>query len=138
MDYENAIPVDNIGDWYQLFRGDNIAPTEEGKPAATPNVVGELLIDAIKLKEYANFISQFANSIEQDIRTDITMDIAPVLVPAVPGDMAAPVAPIPVIQPLKLAADRREMVVKYAGELSTLVNAIDSILARVKFKEQQQ
>ena len=137
MDYENATPVENIGDWYQLFRGDNVAPTEEGKPAATPNVVGELLIDAIKLREYANFISQFANSIEQDIRTDIITDIVPMVIPPIGDISATPVTPVPVIQPLKLAADRRETVVKYAGELSTLVNAIDSILARVKFKEQQ-
>ena len=136
MDYENVTPIENIGAWYQLFKGDNVAPTEEGKPATTPNVVGELLIDAIKLREYANFITQFATSIEQDIRTDITLDIAPAIAPPI-GDMAAPISPIPAIQPLKLAADRREMVVKYAGELMTLVNAINGILARVKFKEQQ-
>lgn len=136
MDYENVTPIENIGTWYQLFKGDNVAPSEEGKPTATPNVVGELLIDAIKLREYANFISQFANSIEQDIRTDITLDITPAIAPPI-GDAAAPISPIPVIQPLKLAADRREMAVKYAGELTTLVNAINGILARVKFKEQQ-
>lgn len=136
MDYENVTPVENIGAWYQLFKGDNVASAEEGKPAATSNVVGELLIDAIKLREYANFITQFATSIEQDIRTDIITDIVPVVAPPI-GDMASPVSPIPAIQPLKLAADRRELAVKYAGELTTLVNAIDGILARVKFKEQQ-
>lgn len=136
MDYENVTPIENIGTWYQLFKGDNVVSSEEWKPAATPNVVGELLIDAIKLREYANFITQFATSIEQDIRTDITLDITPAIAPPI-GDAAAPISPIPTIQPLKLAADRREMAVKYAGELSTLVNAIDGILARVKFKEQQ-
>ena len=136
MDYENVTPVENIGTWYQLFKGDNVVAAEEGKPAAASNVVGELLIDAIKLREYANFITQFATSIEQDIRTDIITDIVPVVAPPI-GDMASPVSPVPAIQPLKLAADRRGLAVKYAGELTTLVNAIDGILARVKFKEQQ-
>lgn len=130
MDYENK-PVESIGDWYQLFRGDNVS-VETEKPAAPSNVVGELLIDAIRLREYANFIGQFANSIEQDINSDIRADIFPMITPMPQTVIDAP----PAIQPLKMAADKREMAVKYASELSTLVNAIDGILARVKFKEQ--
>ena len=133
MDYENK-PVESIGDWYQLFRGDNTAGTEVEKPAAPSNTVGELLIDAIKLRKYANFISEFATSIEQDISADITADIAST---DILGDMTAPISPVPTIQPLKLAANRREVVVKYAEELTALINTISGILSRVKFKEQQ-
>lgn len=131
-------PEENIGAWYQLFRGDNTVATEQGQEVKKVSpVVGELLIDAIKLREYANFISQFATSIEQDINNDIREEIYPITPAPVSGTVAPGVPVPPVIEPLKLAAERREIVVKYAAELSTLVNAIDAILARVKFKEQQ-
>lgn len=133
MDYESVAPVESIGDWYQLFKGDNTVVQPEQKTAAA-GTLGELLIDAIKLREYANFIGQFAASIEADITNDIRTDIVPVPDAAVEGMAVPTVAPL---QPLKLAADKRELIVKYASELSTLVNAIDGILARVKFKEQQ-
>lgn len=135
MDYEaNVSPIQNIGDWYQLWKGGDEA-AETDKPAAPSNTVGELLIDAIRLREYANFIAQFATSIEQDINNDIKADIFPI-VPAAPMAVVDG-GVVPVIQPLKMAVEKRGTAVKYASELSTLVNAIDSILARVKFKEQQ-
>lgn len=126
--YENKA-VESLGDWYQLFKDGGV--TDEQKVSPT-NVVGELLIDAIKLREYTNFISQFANSIEQDIRADVVADI----VQPVVQNAVAPVPPIAVAQPLRMAADNRELAVKYTAEISTLVNAIDGILSRVKFKEQ--
>ena len=133
MEYENK-PAESIGDWYQLWKN-NDEPSSEDKPAAPSNTVGELLIDAIKLREYANFISQFAGNIEQDINNDIRADIFPIIPPTPQAVVDAGVIP-QAIQPLKMAVDRRETVVKYAEQLSTLVKAIDSILSRVKFKEQ--
>ena len=131
-------PEENIGAWYQLFRGDNTVATEQGQEVKKVSpALGELLINAIKLRKYACLIGDFAASIEQDISSDIAADIADT--PALTSSVGSvpPVTPVPVVQPLRFAVDRREMMVKYADELTKLVNAIDGVLARVKFKEQQ-
>lgn len=135
MDYENAAPVQDIGAWYNLFNGNNtVDEPKEVKPAAT-NALGELLIYSAKVRAYAEFIIGAANSIESDIKRDIATDISPVVDPyatqAIPTSVVTP-------QPLAMAVANRDKLVEYSEKLAETVKAIDSILARVKIKEQQQ
>ena len=135
MDYENAAPVQDIGAWYNLFNGNNAADEpKEVKPAVT-NALGELLIYSAKARAYAEFIIGAANSIESDIKRDIATDISPVVDPyatqAIPTSVVTP-------QPLAMAVANRDKLVEYSEKLAETVKAIDSILARVKIKEQQQ
>ena len=132
MDYENVAPVDNIGDWYQLFTGNTTAEEpKEVKPSVT-NALGELLIYAAQASAYAGFINNIANGINQDIREDIVRDITPTYPNMPPATIAAGV------QPLAIAVANREKLVEYSENLAAVVKSIDSILARVKIKEEQQ
>lgn len=135
MDYENAAPVQDIGAWYNLFNGNNTADEpKEVKPVVT-NALGELLIYSAKARAYAEFIIGATNSIESDIKRDIATDISPVVDPyatqAIPTSVVTP-------QPLAMAVANRDKLVEYSEKLAETVKAIDSILARVKIKEQQQ
>lgn len=135
MDYENVAPVQDIGAWYNLFNGNNTADEpKEVKPAVT-NALGELLIYSAKARAYAEFIIGATSSIESDIKRDIATDISPVVDPyatqAIPTSVVTP-------QPLAMAVANRDKLVEYSEKLSETVKAIDSILARVKIKEQQQ
>lgn len=135
MDYENAAPVQDIGAWYNLFNGNNTADEpKEVKPAVT-NALGELLIYSAKARAYAEFIIGATNSIESDIKRDIVTDINSIVDPyaaqAIPTSVVTP-------QPLAMAVANRDKLVEYSEKLAETVKAIDSILARVKIKEQQQ
>ena len=129
MDYENE-PVENIGDWYTLFKGDNTAVEEpkETKPVVS-NALSELIVYSTQAAAYANFISANVGSIKRDIEADIAADA--VSEPAPPEAMG--IAP----QPLALAVANRHKLVEYSEKLAAVIKSIDSILARVKFKEQQ-
>lgn len=135
MDYENVTPNQSIGDWYNLFNGNNVAAdgqqAQETKPAVT-NALGELLIYSAKARAYAEFISGAANMIEQDVKRDIQDDIMPIT-NVLPDVVRPAVAP----QPLAMAVANREKLVKCSESLAEVIKAIDSILARVKIKEQQ-
>ena len=133
MDYENVTPVDNIGDWYQLFTGNTTAEQpQEVKPSVT-NALGELLIYAAQASAYAGFINNIVNGIDQDIRSDIVRDITPAL-PNMP-----PAATLATgVQPLAMAVANRGKLVEYSEKLAAVVKSVDSILARVKIKEEQQ
>lgn len=132
MDYENVTPVDNIGDWYQLFTGNTTAEQpQEVKPSVT-NALGELLIYAAQASAYTGFINNIVNGIDQDIRSDIVRDITPTLPNIPPATIAASV------QPLAIAVANRGKLVEYSEKLAAVVKSIDSILARVKIKEEQQ
>lgn len=135
MDYENAVPVQDIGAWYQLNFGSNTdgQQPQEIKPSVT-NALGELLVYSAQVKAYAEFIMSAANAIEQDIKRDIAMDIKPILDPIVIG--GAPMPPVP--QPLAAVVANRDKFVEYSEKLAAVVKSIDSILARVKIKEEQQ
>lgn len=135
MDYENAAPVQDIGAWYNLFSGNNTGEEpKEIKPSIT-NALGELLIYSAKARAYAEFISGATNTIESDIKRDIITDINPVVDPyatqAIPTSVVTP-------QPLAMAVANRDKLVEYSEKLAETVKAIDSILARVKIKEEQQ
>lgn len=133
MDYENT-PVQDIGAWYNLFSGNNVAEEpKEIKPSVT-NALGELLIYAAQASAYANFISTTMGTIEQDIKMDIMKDATPVS--AITGPAVPTVAPV--IQPLAVAVANRKNLVEYSEKLAAVVKSIDSILARVKIKEEQQ
>ena len=128
MDYENVAPVDNIGDWYQLFTGNTTAEQpQEVKPSVT-NALGELLIYAAQANAYASFINNIVNGIDQDIKSDIMKDITPVF----PNTEMASAT-----QSLAMAVANREKLVEYSEKLAAVVKSIDSILARVKIKEEQ-
>ena len=135
MDYENASPVQDIGAWYNLFSGNNTGEEpKEIKPSIT-NALGELLIYSAKARAYAEFISGATNTIESDIKRDIVTDINPAYDPyatqAIPTSVVTP-------QPLAMAVANRDKLVEYSEKLAETVKAIDSILARVKIKEEQQ
>lgn len=124
----------NLGDWYQLFKDGGSAaeqtePQETKKPA---NALGELLLYAAQAGAYADFIKQVMTSIDNEIRTDISRDIN---VPMMPSDIVNPDMPPVYQQALTFAATNRQKMVESAEKLSELTKAIDSILARVKFKE---
>ena len=137
MDYENAAPVQDIGAWYNLFSGNNTAEEpKEIKPSVT-NALGELLIYAAQASAYANFINGAMNTIEQDIKSDIMRDATPVS-PVLPAGVGAvPPVAIPEIQPLAMAVANRGKLVEYSEKLAAVIKSIDSILARVKIKEEQ-
>ena len=140
MDYENAAPVQDIGAWYNLFSGNNTAEEPKEVKPSTTNALGELLIYAAQASAYANFINGAMNTIEQDIKSDIMRDAAPAPIVPVGGvGAAAPtmVAAIPTIQPLAMAVANREKLVEYSEKLAAVIKSIDSILARVKIKEEQ-
>ena len=138
MDYENVAPPQNIGDWYNLFSGNNVADgqqPQETKSAST-NALGELLIYSAKAKAYADFINGAVNMIEQDVKRDIQDDIRPVMDPAVTMGAIPTSAVVP--QPLAMAVANRAKLVECSEKLAEVIKAIDSILARVRIKEQQQ
>lgn len=137
MDYENAVPVQDIGAWYQLNFGANTGEqqTQDVKPSVT-NALGELLIYSVQAKTYAEFIISGATMIEQDIKRDIAMDIAPNTEPLA-GTVAPPIGAPVIAQPLAMAVANREKLVEYSEKLAAVVKSIDSILARVKIKEEQ-
>ena len=137
MDYENVTPNQSIGDWYNLFNGNNVADgqqVQETKPAAN-NALGELLIYSAKARAYAEFITGAVNMIEQDVKRDIQDDIRPNLDPAVTMGAIPTSATMP--KPLAMAVANREKLVECSEKLAEVVKAIDSILARVRIKEQQ-
>ena len=138
MEYENAAPVQDIGAWYSLFRGDETEDkAQEIKPSVT-NALGELMIYATQAVAYANFIASNMSSIKNDIETDIVTDIAAAPAVNVAITNGVPVAPIvPVVQPLSMAVANRQKIVECSEKLAAVVKSIDSILARVKIKEQQ-
>ena len=134
MDYENVAPVQDIGAWYNLFSGNNAAEEpKEIKPSVT-NALGELLIYSAQASAYANFINTTMGMIEQDIKRDIMEDAAPV------SAFTGPAAPtmVPPAQPLAVVVANRQKLVEYSEKLAAVVKSIDSILARVKIKEEQQ
>lgn len=134
MDYENASPVQDIGAWYNLFSGNNtVEEPKEIKPSVT-NALGELLIYSAQASAYANFINVTMGMIEQDIKRDIMEDAAPV------SAFAGPNAPAmtPPVQPLATVVANRQKLVEYSEKLAAVIKSIDSILARVKIKEEQQ
>ena len=140
MDYENVQPVQDIGAWYNLFSGNNTAEEPKEVKPSTTNALGELLIYAAQASAYANFINSAMNTIEQDIKSDIMRDAAPA--PVVPISGAGAAVPtmattIPTIQPLAMAVANREKLVEYSEKLAAVIKSIDSILARVKIKEEQ-
>ena len=137
MDYENVAPPQNIGDWYNLFSGNNVADgqqPQETKPAPT-NALGELLIYSAKARAYADFITGAVNMIEQDVKRDIQDDIRPIMDPAV--TMGAIPTSTTISQPLAMAVANRERLVECSEKLVEAIKVIDSILARVRIKEQQ-
>ena len=134
MDYENAAPVQDIGAWYNLFSGNNTAEEPKEVKPSTTNALGELLIYAAQASAYANFINSAMNTIEQDIKSDIMRDTAPVL----PNAGMAPPTLASATQPLAMAVANREKLVEYSEKLAAVIKSIDSILARVKIKEEQQ
>ena len=134
MDYENAAPVQDIGAWYNLFSGNNtVEEPKEVKPSTT-NALGELLIYAAQASAYTNFINNIVNGIDQDIKSDIMKDITPVF----PNAGMTPPTLAPATQPLAMAVANREKLVEYSEKLAAVIKSIDSILARVKIKEEQQ
>ena len=134
MEYENAAPVQDIGAWYNLFSGNNAAEEpKEIKPSVT-NALGELLIYAAQATAYAEFINATMSTIERDIKVDIARDTVPISAFSEPN---APPMP-PVVQPLATAVANRKSLVEYSEKLAAVVKSIDSILARVKIKEEQQ
>ena len=132
MDYENAA-IQDIGAWYNLFRNDSVGTqqTQDVKPSVT-NALGELLIYSTQAIAYTNFINGTVSSIEQDIKGDIMYDIG------FPNTARQETTAAPVVkpQPLAMAVENRQKLVEYSEKLAAVIKSIDSILARVKIKEE--
>ena len=79
-------------------------------------------------------INNIVNGIDQDIKSDIMKDITPVF----PNAGMTPPTLAPATQPLAMAVANREKLVEYSEKLAAVIKSIDSILARVKIKEEQQ
>jgi len=137
MDY-NSAPNENIGDWYQLFITDNSQQVEpKEQVVAAKNALGELMIYAIQAKACSELITGIMNSIDLDIRNDILNDergdtVSSAVANGYPVEQGpAVIAP----KPLSMAITNRDKMVKAAEKLNALVKSVDSILSRVKIKE---
>ena len=132
--YENKPVVDNITDWYQLFKGDNTDVQHQDTKKA-PTALAELLLYSMQAKAYADFISGGMNSIEVDIKSDIVKDTIPSQsLDPLAGQVVAGQAPVQ-LQPLEGVVKNRQKIVENAEKLLETIRAIDSILSRVKLKE---
>ena len=136
-DFDNfSIPTQDLRSWYREMKGlstDDIQTQQNEVKVAKPSQsISDLMIYAIQLRCYANFLVAVANSIEGDIKLDIEKDNT--IIPASVVDSVEisgqPITEMP--KPLDFAIKNRDAINTAASNVSELSKAIDSILSRVK------